>query len=675
MTRLAVDGTSVPSPVDSQLTRCARDAVTSTEGDMSTAARSRTIARQTLGIPKVEAASILLATAALMTIFALQAMRVLVSYLVVVVGQANRGALERDVFVTFGAIILAPLVIWLVGLRVIFVFAAVTAAVARVVLQFWTDPSGRLILAAIIVVLWGWLVVSLLDIDRTALSLGIISGFILDVAIRAGFMTLDLPWNSGFIARAMTVLLAVPLLLGPALVWSSSEIKRSSHSSGIALVGVGPGIALFYLVGGNLGLAQTKTGLDFAPALALLSAGLAAGVLMSTLLVRQPEGMKSRTRVAVQLMIVTAGGAALWLMWTNQSLAPYTLPVVAAVNVILVTSTIQADRRESDRGVSIAPAIWFTIGMLLQAGILFYYYDASGRPRYLAVAAILLALASLAGATLNHQRSVSAYPGWQPFGIVGVPIIVLAIICAWQATVVNAPAVGSTLPGTFTVMTYNLQDGFAADNSFDLEGQVETIAAAHPDVVVLQEVSRGWIVTSGADEALWLSHRLNMPIYFGGNSDDGLWGNAILTRGKVTDVRQEHFTVTKNLKRGMVQAQVETDGGPVWIVGTHLDNPKAADDIRLEQARQIIAKTAQPDPVIIMGDFNADPGTAVLGAFDEAGFTDHADQLLPGTYTTTDDRRLDYILTSDAIRVESMQVIESQASDHSPVVATISLLP
>ncbi len=311
--------------------------------------------------------------------------------------------------------------------------------------------------------------------------------------------------------------------------------------------------------------------------------------------------------------------------------------------------------------------------MLLQVGILFYYYDASGRARYMVIAAIALAAGSLPAVfKVSRQRHPFALSS-QSIAIVAVPVALLAIACGWQFIGVSNPSTDTTFPASFTVMTYNLQDGFAANNSFDLEAQARVIESAHPNVVVLQEVSRGWLATSGADEALWLSHRLNMPIYFGGNSDDGLWGNAILTRAPVSTVKQLHFTLTKNLKRGTIEVLVPTPSGDLWFVGTHLDNPKAADDIRLEQTRQLVASLEDRYPAVVMGDFNADPGTDVLTTFNAAGLADTGLTFTPNATTTTDARRLDYILVTNGIQVNSEQVIESIASDHRPVVASLTL--
>ena len=572
--------------------------------------------------PRTDSTAIVLNVAALSSVIMFQALRVLVSYLVVVVGQANRSALIRDTLAIFLAMAAAPVLIRIVGLRRTVIATATVIAVLRVTLQFWTQADARLMLAAAILVFWGWLTIALIQTDRRAVSFGLLAGMILDVAIRVAFLTMDLPWNTSIASGAVTVVIAALLLVGALLSRSAAESGEATPGANLALIAIGPGLATFHLVGCNLGLAQTKTGLGFAGAASVLGLGLAAGLIGSTLAIRYRSSASLTAGLTVQLLVTVVGGSALWVFWTRENLAPYALPLIVAAIMMLVSGAIWSDTPPSGQRRIVVPTIWFTLGMLIQVGILFYYYDASGHALYMVIAAVALAIGSLFGSfSVSRERHHFTLSTSTAF-IVVIPVLLLVIACAWQFVGVSNPTADATFPATFTVMTYNLQDGFAANNTFDLEAQAAVIESAHPDVVVLQEVSRGWLVTSGADEALWLSHRLNMPIYFGGNSDDGLWGNAILTRAPVSNVRQLHFTVTKNLKRGTIEVQVPTPAGNIWFVGTHLDNPKAADDIRLEQTRQLISALEDRYPAVVMGDFNADPGTDVLNTFNTAGLTD-----------------------------------------------------
>jgi endonuclease/exonuclease/phosphatase family metal-dependent hydrolase len=224
-------------------------------------------------------------------------------------------------------------------------------------------------------------------------------------------------------------------------------------------------------------------------------------------------------------------------------------------------------------------------------------------------------------------------------------------------------------------MTYNIQTGFAADDVWNLEATARTIEAQDPDVVVLQEVSRGWLVTSGVDEALWLSHRLEMPFVFGASARDGLWGNAILSRAPIASSVVHTYASTQNLERGAIEVELEAETGSVWVFGTHLDNPQGAGEVRLEQVNQLLGYAEGKAPALIMGDLNATPDSDVLAAFAQAGFRDPAAVLGPEAFTSSNGRRIDYILVTSDVTVDGIRIPDVWTSDHKPVAADLTLGP
>ncbi|HEU5425086.1 MAG TPA: endonuclease/exonuclease/phosphatase family protein, partial [Nitrolancea sp.] len=128
-----------------------------------------------------------------------------------------------------------------------------------------------------------------------------------------------------------------------------------------------------------------------------------------------------------------------------------------------------------------------------------------------------------------------------------------------------------------------------------------------------------------------------------------------------------------NLKRSVVSARVETAAGPLWIYGTHLDNPVGATQVRLDQTRELIRFWNKRSPALLLGDLNADPGDPVFGLFDGAGLVDLGRQLPPGSSTSSDARLIDHILATPDLTLQSIHVPDTWASDHRPLVASISL--
>lgn len=224
-------------------------------------------------------------------------------------------------------------------------------------------------------------------------------------------------------------------------------------------------------------------------------------------------------------------------------------------------------------------------------------------------------------------------------------------------------------------MTYNIQNGFSADNHFDLEAQARTIESARPDVLVLEEVGRGWLVSGGVDEVLWFSQRLGLPYVFASGAGDGLWGNAILSRAPMSNVERHRFSSVANLKRAVGGVQLETEAGPLWVFGTHLDNIKREDAVRFEQVRQLIDVWGGREPAVLAGDFNTDPGSDITRELAASGWRDSGAGLGPGATTTQDLRRIDYIMVTSGVEVVQPSILQRWTSDHLPYVVRLRLAP
>jgi endonuclease/exonuclease/phosphatase family metal-dependent hydrolase len=223
---------------------------------------------------------------------------------------------------------------------------------------------------------------------------------------------------------------------------------------------------------------------------------------------------------------------------------------------------------------------------------------------------------------------------------------------------------------TFTVMTYNIHQGFGSGQVPSLDLLTDAISAQSPDVLVLQEVVRGWMIDEQHDALSVLAERLKMPYVFAPNIGD-LYGNAILSRFPMTDIKRVHFAVQPSLRhqpRGAVGVRI----GDVLIVTTHLDELADSSPIRQEQVRTILREWDGEKIAIIAGDMNADPDDLEMSLFSEAGYGDLAERL--GTTTVTDDppRRIDYIWGIGVIGSSPRKVEAPGASDHFGLVVNVT---
>jgi endonuclease/exonuclease/phosphatase family metal-dependent hydrolase len=221
-------------------------------------------------------------------------------------------------------------------------------------------------------------------------------------------------------------------------------------------------------------------------------------------------------------------------------------------------------------------------------------------------------------------------------------------------------------------MTYNIHQGFSAGQVPSLDMLVEVISRESPDVLVMQEVVRGWMIDEQHDALGVLAERLDMPYVFAPNIGD-LYGNAILSRVPMTDVKRVHFAPqpgAKHQPRGAVGVRI----GDVLVVTTHLDDVSDSSAIRQEQVRTILREWDGEKLAIVAGDMNAEPGDLEMGLFAEAGFADLAEPAGPTTTMDDPPKRIDYIWGIGVIGSSPHTVMALGASDHRAVVVNVTKL-
>ena len=116
------------------------------------------------------------------------------------------------------------------------------------------------------------------------------------------------------------------------------------------------------------------------------------------------------------------------------------------------------------------------------------------------------------------------------------------------------------------------------------------------------------------------------------------------------------------------------------MVVTHLHHVEGADGarVRLAQLPRLLEAVAEPPPpTVLMGDFNAEPGSAEIAHVRAAGLTDAfvAAGGRPADERTwpsdRPDRRIDYIWLSAGLEASDFAATSSTASDHRGVAVTV----
>jgi endonuclease/exonuclease/phosphatase family metal-dependent hydrolase len=219
------------------------------------------------------------------------------------------------------------------------------------------------------------------------------------------------------------------------------------------------------------------------------------------------------------------------------------------------------------------------------------------------------------------------------------------------------------------VMTYNIQ-GYAAERQQDHIIKIaETVAAARPDVVALQEV----YCRKSGDQGAQVAHLAGLQLVFGKSCEinGGDYGNAILTRGTI-----EHSAVHPlpgaGEPRSLLEACIAIDGARFTFFATHLAAwGRLLRAARLEQIAKLGDITARAgSPHLLAGDFNVTPRAEELRALLAHGHLRYCGDLREPTFPSTR-QRLDYIFCDAAWEVVETRVIRRGPSDHWPLVADV----
>jgi endonuclease/exonuclease/phosphatase family metal-dependent hydrolase len=224
------------------------------------------------------------------------------------------------------------------------------------------------------------------------------------------------------------------------------------------------------------------------------------------------------------------------------------------------------------------------------------------------------------------------------------------------------------------VMTYNIKLGNGS-----LQQIANVINAQNPDLICLQEVdsctNRSGSTINQAKEL----GRLTKRYYYFSRAmpyDGGTYGDAILSRWPMYQVTHYPLPAGNGEPRQMAVIRVEKDGTMFNVAGTHLDHLGPAAGNTLLQATAINnIVTGITYPFLLGGDFNSIPSSTTIAKLKEQ-FTLGCTSCPPTSTAVSPTRSIDYFMYKPGgFSIVSYNTINTQASDHLPVVAEIQLAP
>jgi endonuclease/exonuclease/phosphatase family metal-dependent hydrolase len=231
-------------------------------------------------------------------------------------------------------------------------------------------------------------------------------------------------------------------------------------------------------------------------------------------------------------------------------------------------------------------------------------------------------------------------------------------------------------PADLKIFNYNIHqslDYYSVPSAYAL---ADVIQAADADIVSLQEVNRGWNISSGTDMAAWLRWRFPGYYLIYGQMQTQLFGAVIMSKYPILDWGWQRFPRGQSTNtRGFVWATIGSQAGDVVYLTTHLTPYAGFDDDRTAQAALLEQFWQNRPRTIYAGDFNSEPTDAAIQGLLGIGLQDVPAAMGQGgaqTYSAGQpSQRIDYILASPDVTPLAATIGRTLASDHLPVSATV----
>ncbi len=571
---------------------------------------------------------------------------------------------------------LAPLVRWSIGARRAMWVTVAGLATARVIEQISTSSAIDFAAAAVGVVLFLWFVPLAWAAARARgpepllrFGTGFLLGMAFDTALFAALGTLDLSWRAGVYPLMLVVFLAAVLMV---LLqdFDAPDEGDAAWKEALPLLAFGPWLLLQMLIVQNMARTAALTGWSLPVAAGWTVAGNAAGLALIPIGARTPRGVRWAGPGAALAFLA---GAAIEARGSPAGvlilLALFASPTVF---MLLVRATA-GDPLPGLKRLGVLHAG----GMMLFVVLAFLYYVgldiALGFPRgVIPVAAGLLAVWPV----VFRGRSPVAATVFRPVYALMATLFLIGPLLMPLNWLAPAPALPE--PGrSVRTMTYNLHMGFDTAGQLSIERLARQIEASGADVVALQEVSRGYLTTGSLDMLTWLARRLGMA-YVWGPTADAQWGNALLSRYPILEAATRPLPPdTLLLRRGYLRAEIDLGSETLTVIATHLHHRGDGSDIRQAQTAVLLDEWNNAPRTVLLGDLNATPDTPEIQMLVRAGLVSVTQSLPPAqafTFPSPDpNRQIDYIWTSPDLAVSGLDIPQTTASDHLPIIVTVAI--
>jgi endonuclease/exonuclease/phosphatase family metal-dependent hydrolase len=156
------------------------------------------------------------------------------------------------------------------------------------------------------------------------------------------------------------------------------------------------------------------------------------------------------------------------------------------------------------------------------------------------------------------------------------------------------------------VATWNVHRCVGADGRADPDRIASVIAELDVDAIGLQEVDARYHPQNDVDQLEHLQAATGLRAVAGATlrNHRGYYGNALLTRHRVTEVRHFDLTRVGRERRAALDVELDCDGTPARVIVTHFGLLAAEREAQVRGLLHLVQLGRVDLPLALLGDFN-----------------------------------------------------------------------
>jgi len=233
---------------------------------------------------------------------------------------------------------------------------------------------------------------------------------------------------------------------------------------------------------------------------------------------------------------------------------------------------------------------------------------------------------------------------------------------------------------TLKVMSYNIHVGQDASNRDQLQNIADFIKSSNVDIVGLQEVDSVCNRSGKVDQMKFLAENTGMYYAYARHFafDGGSYGIGILSKCPIKNTIDHRIILTSDGKadgatRALLTATLFSGKKEIMFATVHMDYRDS--NSRFAQSQELVRLLEKITlPVILTGDFNAEPGTKEISNL-QSILTDtgiNSDFSYPALKPR---KKIDFVMVSKGslVRVKRVEVTPVLYSDHLPVTSVFKI--